>query len=296
MRGLRHHRHPRWRGHGPPAFVRRVGCAFAALIVLSAIGASTLVSLMVRSPERALPITAVGLAAIVLLIAAFTFAIRLISSAFREQDRLRRQVMADVAHELRTPLAILQGRIEGLIDGVYPPDAARLGELLDETHHLSRLVEDLRTLANAEAGALDLRKERIDPAELIRDAAASLDAPMEVDVPDELPAIDIDPMRIREVLLNLLSNAVRHTPPGGRISIHAEAQPKQLVIRVVDHGSGIAPEDLPRIFDRFHKGRDSRGSGLGLAIARKLVLAHGGEIHAESELGKGTRVTVSIPR
>jgi signal transduction histidine kinase len=294
------HRHPPrfikgGRRRGPPPFVRRVGCAFAALIVLSAIGASTLVSLFLRSPQRALPITAIGVAAIVLLVAAFAFSIRLVSFAFREQDRLRRQLMADVAHELRTPLAILQGRIEGLIDGVYPPDPARLGELLEETRHLSRLVEDLGTLANAEAGALDLRKELVDVAELIRDAAASLDAKIEVDAPDELPTIDIDPVRIREVLLNLLSNAVRHSPAGATVTIRAEAGARQIVIRVIDRGSGIAAEDLPRIFERFQKGRDSKGSGLGLAIARKFVLAHGGEIHVASELGRGTVVTVALP-
>ncbi len=296
MTAIRHPRHPRWRGHGPPAFVRRVGCAFAALIVLGAVGTSTIVSLFLRSPQRAFPIAMVGVAVIVVLVTAFTFAIRRITYVFREQDRLRRQLMADVAHELRTPLAILQGRIEGMIDGVYPPDATHLTQLLDETHHLSRLVEDLRTIANAEAGSLDLRKERVDLAELIRDAATSLDVPIEVDVPAELPAIDIDPVRIREVLLNLLSNAARYTPSGTPVTIHAEAEPKRIVIRVIDRGSGIAPEELPRIFERFHKGRDSHGSGLGLAIARQLVVAHGGEIHVESEVGKGTIVTVTLPR
>lgn len=296
MTTIRHPRHPRWRGHAPPAFVRRVGCAFAALIVLGAVGTSAIVSLFLRAPQRAFPIAMVGVAVIVVLVTAFTFAIRRITFVFREQDRLRRQMMADVAHELRTPLAILQGRVEGMIDGVYPPDPTHLGQLLDETHHLSRLVEDLRTIANAEAGALDLRKENVDVAELIRDAAASLDMPIEVDVPAELPAIEIDPVRIREVLLNLLSNAARYTPRGTPVTIHAEAEPKRIVIRVIDRGSGIAPDELPRIFERFHKGRDSHGSGLGLAIARQLIVAHGGEIHAESEVGKGTIVTVTLPR
>jgi len=277
--------------HGPPQFVRRFGCIFAAMLVLAAIGASTVASLLFRVPNRAGPVLAFGAAVVAALIIGFTLAFRRVSRVFQAQDALRRQLMADVAHELRTPLSILQGRIEGLLDGVYPRDDARLGELLDETQHLSRLVEDLRTIANAEAGALDLRKEQVDPAEIIRDAASSFDA-IDVHI-GELPMMDLDPVRIREVLLNLLSNAVRQ---GGRVAIHADAQPRQLVIRVSDTGGGIAAEDLPHIFDRFTKGRDSRGSGLGLAIARNLVAAHGGDIRAESRVGEGTVITVTLPR
>jgi signal transduction histidine kinase len=231
--------------------------------------------------------------AVAALIVGFAFAFRRASSFFRAQDRLRRQLMADVAHELRTPLSILQGRIEGLIDGVYPRDDARMTALLEETQHLSRLVEDLRTLANAEAGALDLQKEMVDPADLIRDAASAFERQVEVDAPEEMPLIEVDPVRIREVLLNLLSNAVRY---GSRTIIRAEMQAKRLVIEVIDDGPGIPPEELARIFDRFHKGRDSRGSGLGLAIARTLVIAHGGDIRAESTAGKGTTVTILLPR
>ncbi len=273
-----------------------MGCAFAALIIVATIGASALVSMYFRAPQRTGVTVAIAIAVAAVLVAGFVLSIRRVASFFRAQDRLRRQLMADVAHELRTPLAILQGRIEGLIDGVYPRDDARLSGLLEETQHLSRLVEDLRTLANAEAGALDLRKELVDPADLIRDAAGSFDRRIDVDAPDELPLIDVDPVRVREILLNLLSNAVRHTPTAGTISIHAEMQPKRLIIHVTDTGSGIAPEELPRIFERFHKGRDSHGSGLGLAIARTLVLAHGGEIHVASTVGEGTTVTISLPR
>lgn len=273
-----------------------MGCAFAALIVLAAIGASTLVSLLWRAPQQVLAISAVALVLIVVLAAAFRFAIRRVSGAFAEQDRLRRQLMADVAHELRTPLAILQGRIEGLLDGVYPRDETRLAELLEETRHLSRLVEDLGTLAHAEAGALELRKEPVDLGDLIRDVAASLLRPIAVEVPADLPPIEVDPVRIRQVLLNLLANALRHTPEEGLISVEAEARPQWLLIRVRDAGSGIAPEDLPRLFERFQKGTDSRGSGLGLPIARKLVLAHGGDIGIESAPGQGTEATVSLPR
>jgi signal transduction histidine kinase len=273
-----------------------MGCAFAALIVLAAIGASTLVSLLGRSPHRVLPLSAVALVLIVVLATSFRRAIRRVGGAFAEQDRLRRQLMADVAHELRTPLAILQGRIEGLLDGVYPRDETHLTELLDETRHLSRLVEDLGTLAHAEAGALELRKEPVDLGDLIRDVAASLPRPIAVEVPADLPAIEADPVRIRQVLLNLLANALRHTPAEGVIEVEAQVQPQRMLIRVRDSGSGIAPEDLPRLFERFQKGSDSRGSGLGLPIARKLVLAHGGDIGIESAPGQGTEVTVALPR
>jgi signal transduction histidine kinase len=274
-----------------------MGCVFAALIVLAAIGASTLVSLLGRSPQRrVVPLAVVAIALILVLSLAFRRALRPVARAFAEQDRLRRQLMADVAHELRTPLAILQGRIEGLLDGVYPRDETHLAELLDETRHLARLVEDLGTLAHAEAGALELRKEPVDLGDLVRDVAASLPRPIAVETPEDLPAIEVDPVRIRQVLLNLLANAMRHTPAEGIISVEVQAQPQRMLIRVRDTGAGIAPEDLPRLFERFQKGSDSRGSGLGLPIARKLVLAHGGEIEVESVLGRGTEVVVVLPR
>jgi signal transduction histidine kinase len=273
-----------------------MGCAFAALILLAATGASTLASLLWRAPHQVPGIAAVAFALLVALALAFRIVVGRVSRAFAEQDRLRRQLMADVAHELRTPLAILQGRIEGLLDGVYPRDEAHFAELLDETRHLGRLVEDLGTLANAEAGALELRKEPVDLGDLIHDVAASLPRPIAVEIPEDLPPIEVDPVRIRQVLLNLLANALRHTPEEGVITVEVQAQPQQMLIRVRDTGSGIAPEDLPRLFERFQKGSDSRGSGLGLPIARKLVLAHGGEIGVESVVGRGTEVVVSLPR
>ena len=280
----------------PPHFVRRMGCAFAALIVLSAVGASTLVSLLWRSPRQVVFLSAAAVVLAAAFAIVFRFAIRRVGGAFAEQDRLRRQLMADVAHELRTPLAILQGRVEGLLDGVYPRDESHLAELLEETRHLSRLVEDLGTLAHAEAGALELRKEPVDLGDLVREVAASLPRPVGVVAPPDLPAVEADPGRIRQVLLNLLANALHHTPAEGAVSIEVEPRPRTVLIRVRDSGSGIAPEDLPHIFERFQKGAGSRGSGLGLAIARKLVLAHGGDIGIESQPGKGTTVTVSLPR
>ena len=280
----------------PPPVVRRMGCAFAALIVLAALGASTLVSLLWRSPRQVGHLSGVAVALIVAFVLVFVRAFRHVARAFGEQSRLRRQLMADVAHELRTPLAILQGRIEGLLDGVYPPDAHHLAELLDETRHLSRLVEDLGTLAHAEAGALELRKETVDLGDLVHDVVASLPRPVAVVSPPGLPAVEADPVRIRQVLLNLLANALHHTPPEGAVSVEVQEQPRQILIRVRDTGSGIAPEDLPHLFERFQKGSDSRGSGLGLAIARKLALAHGGDIGIESAPGRGTEVTVTLPR
>jgi two-component system sensor histidine kinase BaeS len=291
---MRHRFRRERRGVSP--FVRRMGCAFAALIVCAAIGSSALISWLMHAPQRALPIAFTGIGVTVAIIGGFTIVITRVGRAFREQNRLRRQLMADVAHELRTPLAILQGRVEGMLDGVYERDDERLGELLSETQHLSRLVDDLRTLANAEAGALELRKELVDVAELIRDTAASLTGPIVVNVPDELPSIELDPIRIREVLLNLLTNALRAIAADGRVSIDATATLTNIVIRVVDNGSGIPADQLSSIFDRFRKGRDSTGSGLGLAIARKLVVAHGGEIRIDSVEGKGTTVTVSLSR
>jgi len=289
--------HPSWAGRRrPPPFVRRMGCVFAGLIALAALGASTLVSLLWRSPHQVAAIAAGALALFAALAMVFRTVIRRVGGAFAEQDRLRRQLMADVAHELRTPLAILMGRIEGLLDGVYPRDEEHLAELLEETRHLSRLVEDLGTLSHAEAGALELRKETVDLGELVRDVAAALPRTVAVVVPTDLPAVEADPVRIRQVLLNLLANALRHTPEEGAVAVELQASPQRILIRVRDSGSGIAPEDLPRIFERFQKGNDSRGSGLGLAIARKLVLAHGGDIGIESAPGKGTEVTVSLPR
>ena len=272
--------------------MRRIGCAFAALLLLTT-STSLSIALLSRGAPRAWLLALIFAVAFV-VIAFFVTTIRRVAGFFREQDRLRRQMMADVAHELRTPLAILQGRIEGLLDGVYPRDDARIAELLAETQHLGRLVEDVRTLANAEAGALDLRRERFDLAELIRETVSAIGAPVDVVAPDEL-LIDADPVRIREVVLNLLTNAVEHAP-GRAVSIVAEARARDIAITVRDEGDGIDADALPHVFDRFQKGRNSRGSGLGLAIAQKLVVAHGGTIALESAPGAGTTVRVTLPR
>jgi len=272
-----------------------MGCAFAALILLAAVGAGTLGSLFVQAPQRGMQILGMAIGIAVTLAAGFAIAFRRTTRFFRQQDRLRRQLLGDVAHELRTPLAILQGRLEGLIDGVYARDEASLHGLLDETRHLGRLVDDLGTLASAEAGALDLRKEPVDLADLARDAAGSFARPIAVIAPDALPLIDVDPVRIREVLLNLLGNAFDSTPEDGEVALRIERTAGSVVVRVSDTGRGIPAEELPRVFERFRKGAGSRGSGLGLAIARDLVRAHGGRISIESTPGRGTTVTVELP-
>ena len=290
-------RWPGGRGQAPPAFVRRMGCAFFGFMLLAALGAGTLASLLLRAPQRGFQILAVALGVAVFLVAVFVSILSIATRVFRRQDRLRRQLLADVAHELRTPLSILQGRLEGLVDGVYPSDETRIRELLEETRHLARLVEDLGTLATAEAGALDLRKEPVDLVELVRDVAAAFERPIAVDLPDDLRLVevDVDPVRLREVLLNLLANASRHTPEDGVVAVRLEQGTRRVVVKVVDTGSGIPQDELPRVFERFRKGAGSRGSGLGLAIARDLVVAHGGRIGIESTLGKGTTVTVELP-
>jgi two-component system OmpR family sensor kinase/two-component system sensor histidine kinase BaeS len=224
------------------------------------------------------------------------------TTRLQEQDRQRRDLMADIAHELRTPLSVVQGRIEGLLDGVYPRDDARLGEVLEETRLLARLVEDLGTLAHSERGTPGLQKEPTDLLVLFGDAARSLASEaaargvtVRVEDATDLPLVDVDPLRIREVLTNLIANAIRHSSRGAQVAIGTERRPGHILVRVHDDGPGIAADELPRIFDRFHKGERSHGSGLGLSIARNLVVAHGGEIAVASEVGRGTAVTFTLP-
>jgi len=236
-------------------------------------------------------------------IRALAHAFNAMTERLGNHDRLRRDLMADVAHELRTPLTVMQGKLEGLLDGVYPRDEGQLQQLLEETHVLSRLIEDLRTLALSESGALKLQTEPIDLGGLAREVAGSFGADatarhvtLEVDAPDDLPPIEIDPVRIREVITNLLSNALRHTPPGGSVGVRVAPRPSgALSVDVSDTGSGMTPEAIARAFDRFYKGSGSRGSGLGLTIARNLVAAHGGEIHVSSEPGRGTTIAFTLP-
>jgi len=224
-------------------------------------------------------------------------------------DRQRRNLTADVAHELRTPLHIIQGNLEGVLDDVYEPTDEHIQATLEETQQLSRLVEDLRTLSLAEAGQLPLVWEPVDVAELLADVHTSFSGQAEaagidlrVEIGDDLPTITGDVGRLDQVLGNLVANAVRHTSAGGQIALGAESIEGGVRIRVRDTGEGIPAEDLPHVFDRFWKGDRSRtrasgtGSGLGLAIARQLVQAHGGCIGVESKVGQGSTFTIELPR
>ena len=224
------------------------------------------------------------------------------SGRLESSERERRRLLADVTHELRTPLTIMQGNLEALLDGVYPADPAHLEPILDETRVLSRLVDDLRTLSLAEAGALTLHREPTDVAQLLTDSVASFrtqaDAAgveLAIKIDGMLPQAEIDPLRMREVLSNLLSNALRYTPRGGTVRVEASVADGRLRVAVRDSGPGIAADALPHIFDRFYKSDESRGAGLGLAIAKSLVVAHGGEIEATSAPGQGTEMRFTFP-
>jgi signal transduction histidine kinase len=235
------------------------------------------------------------------------------AEALETADRQRRELLADVAHELRTPLTVIQGNLEGLRDGVYEATPEHLELVLDETHNLGRLVDDLRLLTLAEAGQLPLDLQVLDVPQLLADVgdafacqAREAEVDLSVDEPESLPPLVADPQRLGQVLGNLVTNALRHTPPGGRVSLGAGLlpggdAPRGVRLWVADDGEGIPAEDLPRIFDRFWRGDPARsheagaGSGLGLAIAKSLVEAHGGRISAESRVGQGTVVSCILP-
>jgi two-component system, OmpR family, sensor histidine kinase BaeS len=219
----------------------------------------------------------------------------------RDEDQ-RRSLLNDVSHELRTPLTVIAGNLEAMVDGVHPADEAHLSAILEETRVMERLIDDLRTVALSEAGTLTLHPEPTDPDVLIEEvvrgfagSAAASGVTVTAEVPSDLPIIDVDPVRLREVLSNLVGNAVRHTPAAGSVVVHGRATGGRLEIRVVDTGPGIDPSVLPHVFDRFVKGSGSTGSGLGLAIARHLVAAHGGTLDVEATGSAGTTFRVSLP-
>jgi signal transduction histidine kinase len=220
-----------------------------------------------------------------------------------KHEQQRRNLMADVAHELRTPLTIIQGKLEGLLDGVYAREDAQLSEILGEAKLLSRLIEDLRTLALSEAGVLRLEKEPTDVAELVQDVtrvfateAFAQQVTLKIEAATKQPLVMIDAVRIRQVLSNILSNALRHTPSGGLIeTIVGATDDAEVWVEVHDTGAGMSQAEVERAFERFEKGPESRGSGLGLTIARNLVAAHGGKIQAVSQPGLGTRIRFTLP-
>jgi two-component system OmpR family sensor kinase/two-component system sensor histidine kinase BaeS len=240
-------------------------------------------------------------------------------------EQQRQNMIADIAHELRTPLTVVQGNLRAILDDVYPLDKAEVATIYDETLMLSRLIGDLRELAQAEAGQLNLAPHPTDIAALVAAAvapfaaqAAEREVALTVDVPRDLPPMQADPDRVRQVLHNLLANALRHTPAGGTITLRARTEVRGLrtespehqasalspqssvLITVVDTGAGIDAGDLPYVFDRFwradrSRSRDQGGSGLGLAIAKQLVEAQGGQIGVESTIGHGSRFWFTLP-
>ena len=215
-------------------------------------------------------------------------------------EQLRRNLLADVAHELRTPLTVIQGNLQALLDGVYPLERAEIATIYDETRLLSRLVADLRELAQAEAGQLKLHLGPVDVAAVLAQTVDSFallaqeqQVSLQLDTPSALPLAQADPDRLAQVLRNLLANALRHAGSGGHVQVAARPEAGRVRISVADDGPGIPAADLPHVFDRFWRGdparsRDSGGSGLGLAITRRLVEAQGGVIGVESQNGRGT--------
>ena len=223
-------------------------------------------------------------------------------------QRQRRSLMADVAHELRTPLSNIQGYIEALRDGLLQPDGATIDTVYRQVLHLADLVEDLRVLALAEAGDLRLKRQPDSLEELLRTSvesfrprAAARGVSISLAVPAEFPQVDMDRTRIAQVAVNLLENAILHTPQSGEVKVLAEViEATTARVTVADTGAGIPPEELPYVFDRFYRVDPSRtratgGVGLGLTIARQLVEAHGGTIRAESTSGRGSRFIFDLP-
>lgn len=219
------------------------------------------------------------------------------------QEQIRRDLVADLAHELRTPVAVLQAGHEALLDGVAEPTPEELGSLRDEVLRLAAMVGDLQTLAAADAAALHLARRQCDLASIAADAAGSLARRFEtagITVDRQLSEAPVlaDPHWIHQVITNLLTNALKFTPAGGHVTISTGKTGPDAVLHVTDTGIGISAEDLPHIFDRFWRGPRAAqvsGSGIGLTIAAELAQAHGGRLTAGSQPGKGTRMTLTLP-
>jgi signal transduction histidine kinase len=237
-------------------------------------------------------------------------AVRSLAAAFnamaerldRSRDE-RRALLADVTHELRTPLTVISGELEAMLDGVHPIDAAHITPILAETQVMRRLLDDLRTLSLADAGALTLHREPTDLRSLASEAVAAHRTAATTAGVDltaagaDVLVTSVDPVRVREIITNLVTNAIRHTPAGGRVVVEIGRDGDDALITVIDTGEGIAPDDLARVFDRFHRRADSGGSGLGLAIVRDLTAAHGGTATVTSDgvAGHGATFLVRLP-
>lgn len=236
------------------------------------------------------------------------------ADSLERDQKLRQNMIADIAHELNTPLTVLQANLEAMVDGVLPMDVNEIASLRDETALLSRLVADLSLLSLAEAGQLKLKKTTISIPDMIQRAVEPLKTQAEgrqikinVNVAEDLPPVLVDPERMNMVLRNLVNNALRYTPPNGRIELHAEMNRGTMTLQVADSGTGIQANDIPFIFDRFYRAdksrsRNSGGSGIGLAIVKQLVEAHQGNVKVDSPIhttaegiGYGTCFTIRIP-
>jgi len=222
------------------------------------------------------------------------------AEALGKQEELRRQFVAEVAHELRTPLTVIQGNMEAMVDGVLPPTPEHLSSLNSQVVVLSRLVTDLRTLSLADAGRLEVKPVPLDIGEVAGQAlvvvgpqAGEKGIRLERDLP-ALPRVLADPQRVLQILHNLLANALRHTPAEGRIRLEARPGNGELVLSLSDTGPGIPPEDMPYLFQRFHRHR-AGGSGIGLAVVKALVEAQGGRVWAESRVGQGSTFYFTLP-
>ena len=233
-----------------------------------------------------------------------------------KSEQSRRRLIADIAHELRTPLTVIEGTVNGILDGVFKPDHEHLDSIKEQTALLTHLIGDLRDLSLAESGQLKLEPAPTNMVDLIRRklsqaevSALKKDIQLKLDVAREVPPVNVDPSRMEQVISNLLANAIQHTPAEGSVTISVGSVTTDiksligrpgLIISVADTGEGIAPEHLPNIFERFYRVEDSRsrsegGAGLGLAIVKQMVQAHGGNVWAESERGKGSIFYIALP-
>jgi len=219
----------------------------------------------------------------------------------------RKQMTADIAHELRTPLSLILGHAEAVHDGVLPPSMENFEIIREEAGRLEKLVDDLRTLSLADAGELSLEMQKISPEKLLREVvdlyrykSIQKNLILDLDVSAAVPLITADPGRLTQVITNILDNAFRHTPEGGKITLAVKSEQGKVKISVQDNGRGIAESEVEHIFDRFYRidksrQRDNSGSGLGLAIAKSIVQAHNGQIFAESKMGQGLRIVIQFP-
>jgi signal transduction histidine kinase len=229
------------------------------------------------------------------------------SADLARSDDLRRQMTADIAHDLRTPLTVITGYLESLRDGVLEPTPERLDAIYGEAQHLFHLIQDLRTLSLADAGELPLQRQSILPSDLLQRVTTAYahqaerqKVALRLTSEGNMPEIDIDLERMVQVLGNLISNALRHTPEGGQITLSAAREEDVMRLTVADNGEGIPSNVVPKVFDRFYRGETSRQrkdgeTGLGLAIAKSIIEAHGGSITVDSEIGKGTTFTIILP-